>query len=120
MRTPRFETEIAVRQQMQIHNGYRFGLPERPKLDFYARTQQPAEVAMRDDGAFLRWHGGEAPLGALAEPARWAIGQAAFSRLQLFSLYGWAGHHQLEELVALLTRSGLFAPYTPPTARISG
>ena len=119
MRTARFEAEVAARQQKQIHSSYEFALPDRPKLEFYARTQRPAEVAIRDDGAFLRWNGGEAPLGPLADPARWAIGQAAFSKLQLLSLFGWAGRERLEELVALLNRSGLFAPYALPQARIS-
>jgi lysine-specific demethylase/histidyl-hydroxylase NO66 len=116
MRTPRFEAEVAARQQMQIHSDYRFDLPERPKPEFYARTQRPAAVVSREAGVFLSSAGVETPLGVAGEAAEWMLAQDAFTRLQLEGAYGWMSAAQRDALVGLLARLGLIVPYTPPAA----
>lgn len=113
MRTPRFLTEVATRQRSLTSPPYRFDLPNRPVLQFFARTDQPARVVRRDDGVFLHVRDGEAPLGALGDATDWLLTLPAFSTEQLLARYPWQPVSELRALVDLLRQFTLFEPYTP-------
>jgi ribosomal protein L16 Arg81 hydroxylase len=113
MRSPLFETLLANRQRALVQRDETVDLHGRGKLDYYAPTGAPSEVAWNVTGATLRHARGEEPLGALAEAAEWAIGQAAFSAQQLRAEFAWLSEEEVGRLIELLTRTGLFAPYEP-------
>jgi ribosomal protein L16 Arg81 hydroxylase len=114
IRSPLFADELTARQRALAPRDFAFDFRERPKVDYYARTERPAEVDWRLSGAVLRHGHSEDALGALARPAEWALEQAAFSEQQLHARFGWLDETEVRKLVQLLTRSQLFVPYDPP------
>jgi hypothetical protein len=113
MRSPLFETLLASRQRALVQRDENVDFQDAGHLDYYAATGTPSEVAWDLTGATLRHARGEEPLGALAEAAEWAIGQAAFSEQQLRAQFPWLSDQEVRRLTELLTRAGLFAPYEP-------
>jgi ribosomal protein L16 Arg81 hydroxylase len=113
VRSPLLASDLAARQRALTEPSYSVDLPHRPRLDFYARTERPAEIVRRNEGAFLRHQMGEVPLGLLGGPAEWALGQQAFSAQQLAARFSWLKQEETASLVALLVRGGLFVPYQP-------
>ena len=113
MQTPAFASEVINRQRALASPSYAFALPDRPKLNFLARTDTHAEVVRRDEGAYLRLRNGEAPLGRVGDAADWLLEQSAFSIEQLLARYPWQPEDELRALVDLVRRADLFRPYKP-------
>ena len=113
MRTPLFRNAVLNRQLSLARPYAEVSLPERPMLDFYARTQRPVEILPSESGTVLRWQGGEAPLGLLEAPAEWVLAQNLTSLQQLVARFPQHGRPALEGLLALLRRAGLIEPVTP-------
>jgi hypothetical protein len=113
MRTPLFRNAVLNRQLSLAKPYAEVSLPERPVLDFYARTQRPVEILPNESGTILRWQGGEAPLGLLEAPAEWVLAQNLSSLQQLVARFPQHGRPALEGLLALLRRAGLIEPVTP-------
>ena len=113
MRTPRFATEVILSQRALADPPHDFDLPNRPALDFHARTERAARVVDRDEDSFLQIGDEEIALGDLAEPAAWLLDLPAFSTQQLLARYPWRARAELEALATLLRDKQLFTPYRP-------
>ncbi|MCW3849103.1 cupin domain-containing protein [Sphingomonas sp. LB-2] len=110
MRTPAFLSTL-VNEQLELARPFReLALPERPRPDFFVRSEHPCRVELDEEGATLAWDGGEAPLGLMEAPARWFLGQSLVSFQQLAAHYPQHGEEALRALVQLLQRAGLVAP----------
>jgi ribosomal protein L16 Arg81 hydroxylase len=109
----RFKTMVAVRQRQLWEPSFSFRLPEKEKLDFYARSEEPAQVFNRPDGATLSTRSGEFRLGQLSVAAEWLLTRPAFSLQELFARYRHLDEKDLRELIAKLESSGIFYPYKP-------
>lgn len=111
MRTPAFRDAL-LGKQLELAKPFReLALPERPRPEFFARSQRPWRIVMRDAGATLAWEGGEALLGVMEAPARWFLSQSVVSFQQLAAHHSQHGEPALRELVQLLQRAGLAAPH---------
>jgi hypothetical protein len=113
MESPRFRSDLAARQLSLPGSCYTVDLPNLPTLQFYARTERPAGVKRRGEGAFLVHGGGSAPLGLSGDAAEWALDQQAFSVEQLGARFNWLPEADLESLVRLMETLGLTSRYTP-------
>jgi hypothetical protein len=109
----RFKSLVAVRQRELWEPSFRFRLPEKEKLDFYARSEQPAQVVNCPDGARLATLGGEFPLGPLGVAAEWLLTRPAFSMQELLAQFRQLPQADLRELVAKLQSSGVIYRYEP-------
>lgn len=113
MRSPLFETLLTNRQRALVIRDDGINVQDRRKLDYYAATGQPADLAWTSDGVILRHPRGEEALGSSGEAIEWAMNQQAFSRQQLQANFGWLTDEEAQRLVELLTRTGLFARFDP-------
>jgi hypothetical protein len=43
----------------------------------------------------------------------WLLGQQAFSKQQLQAQFGWLADAEVEQLIGIVTRARLFAPFEP-------
>lgn len=114
IRSPLFGDQLTARQRALAMRAFDFDFTHRPKVDYYARTENPAELDWRSAGAILRDGTGEHSLGALVGPVEWALEQSAFSAPQLHARFGWLSDSEVREIVRLLTGARLFVPYDPP------
>ena len=113
LRSPVFESTLAGRQGALARAPYAVNLADQEKLDHFARTDQPAEIAWRLDGAVLRHGASEDPLGSIAEAMEWALEQGAFSEQQLRARFHWLDGAEVDRLTELLTGARLFVRYEP-------
>lgn len=85
-----------------------FGLPATEPLNYYRRTQRPAQVQRRDGRAVLVAAGAEHGLEpGLHEAASWALQRPAFALAELKAHFRDLPAAEVEGLVALLHRGGL-------------
>lgn len=112
-RSQAMREEVALRQRRLAAPRRDLALPERPMLEFYARTDRAASVAWLESGAVLRMGGGDQPLGPIADAAEYVLARPAVSVQELRARFA---HHPAAEtgaLLALLVRLGLLRPYRP-------
>lgn len=105
--------EVAVRQRRLAAPGRVLALPERPLLDFYARTDRAGTVAWLDKGAVLRAGGGEQALGPVADAAEYVLDRPAVSAQEVRARLAHHPADEVDALLALLIRLGLVQPYRP-------
>lgn len=113
IRSPMFEALVTSRQRATVMRANAVSLSDRAKLDHFAVTGQQAEVAWRPEGAVLHHARGDEPLGLFGETLEWVLGQQAFSKQQLQAQFGWLTDAEAEQVVGLVTRTGLFASFEP-------
>ncbi|HEX8571629.1 MAG TPA: cupin domain-containing protein [Allosphingosinicella sp.] len=113
LRTPRFATDVAIRQRQLWDREAGFTLPERGRADFYARTDRPAELRREERGIVLVAAGTSRELRHLHAPAGWILGQAAFSVPQLAAEFRHLDQAELVGLVRDLEQLGLIYGYQP-------
>ncbi|HLL31743.1 MAG TPA: cupin domain-containing protein, partial [Allosphingosinicella sp.] len=111
--SPRFSAELADRQRQLAEPDHRFTLPERPTLDFFARTDKPADLTSGPDGAVLRAGGQEVPIGTLAPAAEWALSRRGFALQELLAGFRYMEEAKLRQMAETMQRLGLFFPYRP-------
>jgi len=105
--------EVAVRQRQLATPQRGLVLPERPMLDFYARTDRSATVDWPESGAMLRTGSGGQPLGPVADVAEYALSRPAVSVQELRARFAHHPESEVGALLALLVRLGLFQAYRP-------
>lgn len=113
LESPRFQSDLAARQLSLPGSNYILDLPDLPKLEFYGRTDRPAAVERRAEGALLVHGGDSTPLRFSAEAAEWALRQQAFSVQQLKARYPWLPGDELQNLIRLMESLGLISKFTP-------
>lgn len=104
---------LAERQRQLVGPNHTFRLPQRQKLEFYARTNKPATIQDSHTGPVLVVGGRGMDLGRMSAPVEWLLGRPAFSLQELFARYRYLQQAELRGLVGKLERSGLVFPYTP-------
>lgn len=105
--------EVTLRQRQLAASGHDLALPERPMLDFYARTDRAASVAWLETGATLRTGAGDQPLGPIADAADYALSRPAVSVQELRARFAHHPEAEIGALLAQLVRLGLLQPYRP-------
>lgn len=110
---PEFVSELADRQRSLWEPNHSFRLPQRQKLEFFARSNKPATIRDGPAGPVLAAGGGAIALGHLSGPAEWLLSRPAFSLQELFARYRHLDRQELRALVEKLQRSGIVFPYTP-------
>jgi lysine-specific demethylase/histidyl-hydroxylase NO66 len=113
IRSPMFQALVTSRQRATVMTANAVNLRNRAKLDHFAATGQRAEVAWRPDGAVLHHPRGDEPLGLFGEVVEWILGQQAFSKQQLQSQFSWLTDAEAQQVIGLVTGSGLFASFEP-------
>ncbi len=105
--------EVAIRQRQLAAPGRDLALPERPALEFYARTDRGGAVVWLETGAVLRTGAGDQPLGPIADAADYALTRPAVSVQELRARFAHHPEAEIGGLIALLARLGLLQPYRP-------
>lgn len=113
VRTDAFFEEVATRQAQLARPGHRVNLPERQRLDFYARTEARAHVSFGQEGARLVVRGEALSLEGLGEEADWLLGRPAFSVQELHARYLYRDRTMLDRLVQRCEGLGLISAYQP-------
>lgn len=108
-----FALGVAERQRQLAEPNHTFRLPQRQKLEFYARTNEAATVEDGHTGPVLIGGDGALELGQLSAPVEWLLGRPAFSVQELFARYRHLNQAELRTLIGELERRGLLFPYTP-------
>lgn len=120
MRSPAFEQEM-LKAQLELAKPFRtLNLPARPEPEFLNIPRRGWRIDETDAGAELFWERGRAPLGVLAAPARWLLGQNQVSVQQLLAHFPQFGEAALRELIALLARAQLVEPVGLSSGRQGG
>jgi ribosomal protein L16 Arg81 hydroxylase len=108
-----FAAKLGNRQRQLVERNVAFNLPERRRLDFYARTQQPVELRREGDSPVLVSAGRSLPLGSAALAADWILDHAGFSLQQLAANFPYLDEAELKGLVQTLERMGVIVAYEP-------
>lgn len=108
-----FAAELGNRQRQLVEKEVAFTLPERRRLDFYARTQQPAERRREGSMLLLTSAGRSLSLESVARAAEWILDQAGFSLQQLAANFPHLDEAELKALVETLERMGIIFAYEP-------
>lgn len=111
--TPVFRDGVAVAQARVVDPGYATRLPQRPRLAFFARTEERFEMAASPRGDVLRVRGGDVPLGRLREIAEFALERPAFSDHELVARFLHHPRTDVFTVIATLERAGLVRRYHP-------
>jgi lysine-specific demethylase/histidyl-hydroxylase NO66 len=108
-----FAARLGDRQRQLVERKVAFDLPERRRLDFYARTEQPVELRHEPCALTLSSAGRSLSLESAARPAKWILDQPAFSLQQLAATFPYLGEAELEALVRSLEGMGIIFAYEP-------
>ncbi|OYY89737.1 MAG: cupin [Sphingomonas sp. 28-66-16] len=100
-------------QRALVGHRKRLSLPARPRLEYVARTERPAEIQAGPAGGFLVTQHARHPLGTALAAAEWALSRPAFSTQELAARYPHVPKTEQLALVDLLLRERLVAHYTP-------
>lgn len=111
--SPGFAARLANRQRQLVERNVAFNLPERRRLDFYARSQQPVELRREPGALLLRSAGRSLSLESAARAAEWILDQAGFSLQQLAATFPYLDEAELNALVQALEGMGLIFAYQP-------
>lgn len=113
LRSSRFAAELGQRQRALAEPNDLVSLPLQRKLEFFARSDRPAELARDGEGAVLSCSGGKAAIGALEVPAQWILERAGFSHQELAARFRAFDPEDLRALVARLEKLNLVFRYQP-------
>jgi hypothetical protein len=113
MKSDRFRLRIAEDQRKLSETDAQLQLPNLLRLEFYARSDRPAEVVTGSSGDILQAGGTELKLGSLGGAAAWLLGRGAFSLQELAATFPHLTEAELGGLVRELERRSLIFPYTP-------
>lgn len=108
-----FAARLGDRQRLQVERNVAFTLPERRRLDFYARTPQPVELRREGCLYLLTSAGRSLSLESLGRAAEWILDQAGFSLQQLVATFPHLDEVELEGLVQTLERMEIIFAYEP-------
>lgn len=111
--SPAFRTAVAVEQRRAIDPGHAPMLPDRPALEFYARTERGFDIVVTTEGALLRSASGQHQLEAMGDVARYMLERPAVSVGELAARFA---HHEQSAITAMVTtveRLGLIRRYQP-------
>jgi lysine-specific demethylase/histidyl-hydroxylase NO66 len=108
-----FAARLGDRQRQLVERDVAFTLPERRRLDFYARSQQPIELRREGRTVLLISTGQSLPLESAAQAAEWIFEQAGFSLQQLAATFPYLDEAELKRLVETLERMGIIYAYEP-------
>jgi hypothetical protein len=111
--SPGFAAKLGDRQRQLVERNFAFALPERRRLDFYARTQRPAELRREGGGYLLTSAGRSLSLESVGPAAEWILDQAGFSVQQLAANFAYLDPAELEGLVRTLERLEIIFAYEP-------
>lgn len=111
--SPGFREAVANRQRRLRERPHPITLPDRPTLEFYARTQRGAEVLRLESGTVMRVDGADHALGVLGDAAEYLLGRPAFSLQELRARHPHHDAVELDALVASAVRLGLCQAYRP-------
>jgi hypothetical protein len=96
-----------------VERNVAFTLPERRRLDFYARTQQPVDLRREGCIVLLTSAGRSLSLESAARAAEWILDQAGFSFQQLAATFPYLDEAELKDLVQTLERMEIIFAYEP-------
>jgi hypothetical protein len=108
-----FAAKLGDRQRQLVEQNIAFRLPERRRLDFYARTDQPVDLRRAGCMVMLTSAGRSLSLESVGRAAEWILDQAAFSLQQLAANFPYLGEAELKGLVQTLERMGIIFAYEP-------
>jgi lysine-specific demethylase/histidyl-hydroxylase NO66 len=111
--SPGFAAKLANKQRQLVDRNVAFDLPERRRLNFYARTQQPVELRHEPCTLLLVSAGRSLSLGSAARAGEWILDQAGFSRQQLAATFPYLDEAEVEGLVRTLETMGIIFAYEP-------
>jgi ribosomal protein L16 Arg81 hydroxylase len=111
--SPAFAAKLGTRQRQLVERNVAFNLPERRRLDFYARTQQPVELRREACTTVLTSAGRSLSFDAAARAVEWILDQAGFSRQQLAATFPYLDEAELKGLVETLERMAIIVAYEP-------
>lgn len=108
-----FAAKLGNRQRQLVERDLAFTLPERRRLDFYARTEQPVELRREACKLLLTTTGRSLALDSAARAAEWILEQAGFSVQQLAATFPYLDEAEIKGLVQTLERMGIIVAYEP-------
>jgi hypothetical protein len=108
-----FAAKLGDRQRQLVEQNVAFRLPERRRLDFYARTDQPVDLRREGCMVMLTSAGRTLSLESVGRAAEWILDQAAFSLQQLAANFPYLGEAELKALVQTLEGMGIIFAYEP-------
>lgn len=111
--SPGFAAALGNRQRQLVERDVAFALPERRRLDFYARTQQPVELRREGCVRLLTSAGRSLSLESAARAAEWILDQTHFSLQQLAATFPYLDEAELKGLVQTLEGMGIVFAYEP-------
>jgi hypothetical protein len=111
--SPGFAGRLRDRQSQLVERNVAFKLPERRRLDFYARSEQPVELRREGGMTLLTSAGRSLSLDSAGRAAEWILKQAGFSLQQLAATFPWLDEAELKALVQTLERMEILFAYQP-------
>jgi ribosomal protein L16 Arg81 hydroxylase len=108
-----FAAKLGNRQRELVERNVTFNLPERRRLDFYARSQQPVDLRREGGATVLTSAGGRLSLESAGRAAEWILEQAGFSLQQLAATFPYLDEAELKGLVQTLERMQIIFAYEP-------
>ncbi|HYW15877.1 MAG TPA: cupin domain-containing protein [Allosphingosinicella sp.] len=108
-----FAAKLGNRQRQLVERNVAFDLPERRRLDFFARTERPIEFSREGPMTVLTSAGRSLPLESAAGAAEWILEQAGFSLQQLAATFPHLDEAELKRLVEALERMQIIVAYEP-------
>jgi bifunctional lysine-specific demethylase and histidyl-hydroxylase NO66 len=108
-----FASKLRDRQRQLVERNVAFNLPERRRLDFYARTQKPVELRREGCATLLTSAGQSLSLESAGRAAEWILDQAGFSLQQLAANFSYLDEAELKALVQTLERMEIIFAYEP-------
>jgi ribosomal protein L16 Arg81 hydroxylase len=108
-----FAAKLGNRQRQLVERNVAFDLPERRRLDFYARTQQPVELRREAGTTVLTSAGGSLSLESAGRAVEWILDQAGFSLQQLAATFPYLDEAELKGLAQTLERMEIIVGYEP-------
>ena len=111
--SPSFAARLGDRQRQLIERNVVFGLPEKRRLDFYARSRKPVELRREGRTVLITSADRSLSLESAAQAAEWIFDQAGFSLQQLTATFPYLKEAELRELVQSLEGMELIFAYEP-------
>jgi ribosomal protein L16 Arg81 hydroxylase len=111
--SPAFAAKLGNRQRQLVERNVAFNLPERRRLDFYARTEQPVELRREACTMVLTSAGRSLSFDSAGRAVEWILDQAGFSFQQLAATFSYLDEAELKELVQTLERLAIIVAYEP-------
>ncbi len=108
-----FAAKLGDRQRQLIERNVAFTLPERRRLDFYARSQQPVELRREECTTLIASGGRSLSLESAGRAAEWILDQSGFSLQQLAATFPYLDEAELKGLVQTLEGMGIIFAYEP-------